>query len=75
MVKLPELQQLDSQPISVIGMGTMGRRLATKFSARGAEVRGYDSNARVAEEGAAYARDMVETFPGPFPAELPVESS
>ena len=40
MVKLPELQQLDTQTgTSVIGMGTMGRRLATKFSARGAEVR------------------------------------
>ena len=74
MVKLPELQQLDSQPISVIGMGTMGRRLATKFSARGAEVRGYDSNARVAEEGAAYARDMVadvsRTVPGGTPGRV-----
>lgn len=74
MAKLPEIGQLDSQPIAVIGMGTMGRRLATKFSTRGGEVRAYDSIRRVADEGAAYAREAVgdacKSIPGGTPGHI-----
>ncbi len=74
MVELPEIEQLDSQPIAVIGMGTMGRRLAMKFSTRGGEVHAYDSNKRIAEEGAAYARETVgdacKTIPGGIPGRV-----
>ncbi len=74
MVELPEIGQLDSQPIAVIGMGTMGRRLAMRFSTRGGKVHAYDSNERVAEEGAAYARETVgdacKTIPGGTPGRV-----
>ncbi len=76
MVKLPEIGQLDSQPIAVIGMGTMGRRLAMRFSTRGGDVHAYDSNERVAEDGAAYAREAVgdasKAVPGGTPGRVVV---
>ena len=74
MVKLPEIEKLDSQPIAVIGMGTLGRRLAMMFSTQGGLVHAYDSNPRVAEEGAAYVRetvgDICKTVPGGHPGRV-----
>ncbi|RBP17275.1 3-hydroxybutyryl-CoA dehydrogenase [Roseiarcus fermentans] len=74
MIKLPEIDELESRPIAVIGMGTMGRRLAARFATRGGEVRAYDSNQRVADEGAAYARETVadacKTIPGATPGRI-----
>jgi 3-hydroxybutyryl-CoA dehydrogenase len=74
MVKLPELGQLDTRPVAVIGMGTLGRRLAMMFSTQGGIVHAYDSNGRVAEEGAAYVRetvgDICKTIPGGTPGRV-----
>ncbi len=76
MVELPEIGVLDSRPIAVIGMGTMGRGLAMMFSTRGAEIRAYDAVKRIAEEGAAYARETVgevcKTIPGGTPGRVVV---
>ena len=71
-----EIGQLDSRPIAVIGMGTLGRRLAAMFSTRGGEIHAYDFDKRVAEEGAAYARETVgeicKTIPGATPGRVAI---
>ena len=55
-------------------MGTLGRRLAMMFSTRGGEIHAYDNDKRVAEEGAAYARetvgDICKTIPGGTPGRV-----
>lgn len=71
MVKLPEVGQLDSKPIAVMGMGVMGRRLATYFGTQGAVIQCYDAFPNAAEAGAAVARQNVaeaaKTVPGGKP--------
>ncbi len=48
-----------SRPVTVIGAGTLGRRIALMFATRGGEVRIFDPNRAVAEEAVAYVAEHV----------------
>ncbi|MFT3814019.1 MAG: 3-hydroxyacyl-CoA dehydrogenase NAD-binding domain-containing protein [Acidovorax sp.] len=52
-------QNIETRPIVILGAGTLGRRIAMMMATRGAEVRLYDPNAEVREEGVAYAREQL----------------
>ena len=50
-----------TRPVTVLGAGTLGRRIALMMATQGAEVRLYDPNAEVRAAGVAYA---MEQLPG-----------
>ena len=52
--QLPD--HIDTRPITILGAGTLGRRIALMMATHGAEVRLYDPNAEVRDAGVAYAR-------------------
>lgn len=60
-MEFPTLDILDGLPITVLGAGTLGRRIAMMYATHGAEVRLYDPKNKVAEAGAAWA---LEHLPG-----------
>jgi 3-hydroxybutyryl-CoA dehydrogenase len=53
-------EKIADRPISVIGCGTLGRRIALMASTRGGEVRIFDKDDRSLEEGLKY---VAETLP------------
>lgn len=52
-------QNIATRPIAILGAGTLGRRIALMMATRGAEVRLYDPNVEVREEGVAFAREQL----------------
>lgn len=63
-----------SRPITVIGAGTLGRRIALMMSTQGGEVRLCDNNAAVLDAGSAYIQEtlpaVLSTVPNAKPAKL-----
>jgi 3-hydroxybutyryl-CoA dehydrogenase len=53
-------QEINGRPITVIGCGTLGRRIALMASTRGGEVRIFDKDHRSLEDGLKY---VTETLP------------
>ncbi|MFJ6251714.1 MULTISPECIES: 3-hydroxyacyl-CoA dehydrogenase family protein [unclassified Streptomyces] len=51
--------RIESRPVTVIGAGTLGRRIALMFATRGGEVRIFDPNRAVAEQAVAYVAEHV----------------
>jgi 3-hydroxybutyryl-CoA dehydrogenase len=54
---LPE--DVDQRPVTIVGAGTLGRRIATVFAAGGDEVRMFDASAEQLEAGRAYVEENV----------------
>jgi 3-hydroxybutyryl-CoA dehydrogenase len=54
---LPE--DVDQRPVTIVGAGTLGRRIATVFAAGGDEVRLFDASAEQLEAGRAYVEENV----------------
>ncbi|MGA5650713.1 3-hydroxyacyl-CoA dehydrogenase family protein [Streptomyces seoulensis] len=50
---------LDSRPVTVLGAGTLGRRIALMFATRGGEVRIYDPSAEAGKQACAYVEQHV----------------
>jgi 3-hydroxybutyryl-CoA dehydrogenase len=61
-------EEITSRPITVIGCGTLGRRIALMASTRGGEVRIFDTQDRSLQEGLKYVKEalpaVVESIPG-----------
>ena len=53
-------KEIADRPITVIGCGTLGRRIALMASTRGGEVRIFDTQHRSLDEGLKY---VTETLP------------
>ena len=53
-------KEITDRPITVIGCGTLGRRIALMASTRGGEVRLFDPHQRSLDEGLKY---VTETLP------------
>ena len=53
-------EDISGRPITVIGCGTLGRRIALMASTRGGEVRVFDPHQRSLDEGLKY---VTETLP------------
>ncbi|MFF5390291.1 3-hydroxyacyl-CoA dehydrogenase family protein [Streptomyces sp. NPDC013012] len=51
--------RIESRPVTVIGAGTLGRRIALMFATRGGEVRIFDPNRAVAEQAVAYVAEHI----------------
>jgi 3-hydroxybutyryl-CoA dehydrogenase len=66
--------EIDGRPITVIGCGTLGRRIALMASTRGGEVRVFDTHHRSLEEGLKYVTDtlpaVVASIPGAVAGQL-----
>src|SRR5262245_14779248 len=64
--KLPE--NIAARPITILGAGTLGRRIALMLATRGAEVRLYARSAATREAGVAFATEqlpsVLATLPG-----------
>ncbi|MGV9789570.1 3-hydroxyacyl-CoA dehydrogenase family protein [Streptomyces sp. NPDC003435] len=50
---------LDSRPVTVLGAGTLGRRIALMFATRGGETRIYDPSAEAGKKACAYVEQHV----------------
>src|ERR1700734_1801793 len=59
-MSVPTAEEIAGRPITVIGCGTLGRRIALMASTRGGEVRIFDKDYRSLEEGLKY---VAETLP------------
>ncbi|UCR90054.1 3-hydroxyacyl-CoA dehydrogenase family protein [Mycetocola spongiae] len=61
-------QDIHNRPVTVIGAGTLGRRIAMMFATRGGLVRLYDLSAEQREQALTYIRDtlpaVVDTIEG-----------
>ncbi len=55
--RLPE--NIATRPITVLGAGTLGRRIALMLATRGAEVRLYARSAATRDAGVAFAREQL----------------
>ena len=64
----------DNRPITIVGAGTLGRRIAPMLSTRGGEVRIFDKEQRSRDEGVKYVADMLPQIlskvPGMTPAKV-----
>src|SRR5258707_7573520 len=64
--KLPE--NIATRPIAILGVGTLGSRIALMLATRGAEVRLYARSAATRDAGVAFAREqlpaVLATLPG-----------
>jgi 3-hydroxybutyryl-CoA dehydrogenase len=49
--------QVESRPMTIIGAGTLGRRIALMLATQGGEVRLYDTNTEPLEAGVAYVEN------------------
>ncbi|MET9535377.1 MULTISPECIES: 3-hydroxyacyl-CoA dehydrogenase family protein [unclassified Streptomyces] len=50
---------IDSRPVTVIGAGTLGRRIALMFATRGGEARIYDPDQAVGDQAVAFVAEHV----------------
>jgi len=61
-------EEIVDRPITVIGCGTLGRRIALMASTRGGEVRIFDTHQRSLDEGLQYVMDtlpaVISSIPG-----------
>jgi 3-hydroxybutyryl-CoA dehydrogenase len=55
--KLPE--DIATRPIAILGVGTLGRRIALMLATRGAEVRLYARSAATRDAGVAFAKEQL----------------
>jgi 3-hydroxybutyryl-CoA dehydrogenase len=55
--RLPE--NMATRPITILGAGTLGRRIALMLATRGAEVRLYARSAATRDAGVAFAREQL----------------
>ena len=49
----------DNRPITIVGAGTLGRRIAPMLSTRGDKVRIFDKDQKSRDEGVKYVADML----------------
>src|SRR6202044_2718740 len=59
-MSVPTAEEIADRPITVIGCGTLGRRIALMASTRGGEVRIFDPQPHSLEQGLKY---VTETLP------------
>jgi 3-hydroxybutyryl-CoA dehydrogenase len=64
-VPIPARADAETRPITVIGAGTLGRRIAAMLAGHGANVRLYDINEQQLRDAASYARAVIKTLPQP----------
>jgi 3-hydroxybutyryl-CoA dehydrogenase len=55
--RLPE--NIATRPITILGAGTLGRRIALMLATRGAEVRLYARSAATRDAGVAFAKEQL----------------
>ena len=63
----------DNRPITIVGAGTLGRRIALMLSTRGGEVRIFDKDQKSRDEGVKYVADMLPQILSKVPGMTPVK--
>src|SRR5271157_5963214 len=64
----------DHRPITIVGAGTLGRRMALVLSTRGSEVRIFDKNQKAGDDAVKYIAErlprVLSRVPGGTPAKV-----